>query len=85
MSESWTKKYDPVEHQEQNHSKVLQHNTFYGYNVRCFTLHSGSSRHGPAKPRLSALGKRPEMDFLWEDPLARGAFREAMAAFVPKL
>jgi len=34
--------------------------------------------------RLTALGRLPEMEFLWEDPLARGAFREAMAAFVPK-
>lgn len=28
--------------------------------------------------RLSALGRQPEMDFLWEDPLARGLLREMM-------
>ena len=33
MSESWVKKYDPIEHQEQDHSKGSQHNPFYGYNV----------------------------------------------------
>ena len=26
--------------------------------------------------RLSALGKSPELDVLWDDPLARGIFRE---------
>jgi len=30
--------------------------------------------------RLSALGQREEMAFLWDDPLARGPLREAMAA-----
>jgi len=30
--------------------------------------------------RLSALGKRPEMDFLWDDPLARGVLRQALIA-----
>jgi len=34
--------------------------------------------------RLSALGKRPEMDFFWEDPLVRGVFREMLAAMLPK-
>ena len=35
--------------------------------------------------RLSALGRRPEMDFLWDDPLARGLMREAMVgAIQPK-
>ncbi|GAI78371.1 unnamed protein product [marine sediment metagenome] len=28
--------------------------------------------------RLSDLGKQPEMDFLWDDPLARGLLREMM-------
>lgn len=28
--------------------------------------------------RLSALGRSPEVDMLWDDPLARGLFREAM-------
>ncbi len=30
--------------------------------------------------RLSALGGRPEMAFFWDDPLARGPLREALAA-----
>lgn len=30
--------------------------------------------------RLSALGKRPEVDFLWEDPLVRAPLRAAMTA-----
>lgn len=29
--------------------------------------------------RLSDLGRRPEVAFLWDDPLARGAMREALA------
>lgn len=28
--------------------------------------------------RLSALGRSPEMSFLWDDPLARGLFRQLM-------
>ncbi len=28
--------------------------------------------------RLTALGRSAQMDFLWDDPLARGPFREAM-------
>ena len=32
--------------------------------------------------RLSALGRRPEVDFLWDDPLARGPLREAMLGFL---
>jgi len=34
--------------------------------------------------RLSALGRRPEMDFLWDDPLVQSLFRAAMAAILPK-
>ena len=34
--------------------------------------------------RLSALGRRPEMDFLWDDPLARGPFREAMIGSIKR-
>ena len=34
--------------------------------------------------RLSALGRRPEMDFLWDDPLARGIMREAMVGSVKR-
>ena len=33
--------------------------------------------------RLSALGRRPEMDMLWEDPLARGPLRELLAGAIP--
>ncbi len=30
------------------------------------------------------LGRRPEMAFFWDDPLARGALRQALAAgFLP--
>ncbi|MBA7699230.1 hypothetical protein ES703_107920 [subsurface metagenome] len=32
--------------------------------------------------RLSALGRRPEMDFLWDDPLARGLMREIMVGVI---
>lgn len=32
--------------------------------------------------RLSVLGRRPEMDFLWDDPLARGPLREAIMGFM---
>ncbi|NVM23943.1 MAG: hypothetical protein HWN68_19465 [Desulfobacterales bacterium] len=34
--------------------------------------------------RLSALGRRPEMQFLWEDPLVQSLFRAIMAGAVPK-
>lgn len=34
--------------------------------------------------RLSELGKRPEMDFLWDDPMARGVLRAALAGQVPR-
>ena len=35
--------------------------------------------------RLSALGRRPEMDFLWDDPLATGPLRELMLGFIKGL
>ena len=36
--------------------------------------------------RLSALGRHPEMDFLWDDPLARGLMREVMVGAIrPKV
>lgn len=34
--------------------------------------------------RLSALGKRPEMDFLWGDPLAQSLFRAVLAGALSK-
>ena len=32
--------------------------------------------------RLTVLGRRPEVEFLWDDPLARGPLREVMVGFV---
>jgi hypothetical protein len=34
--------------------------------------------------RLSALGTRPEIDILWDDPLARGLFRALLIGQLTK-